>query len=172
MVHSDFVCNSEENGAGQKVLLKTAAYFQAYRLKKKQFTIECRRFSKQNGDLKAIDAGLVICEGKLKRSFSTTKKKKQTQKCTDTTANCKRYKHLCGASNSTCISVPGDTGGADRYCSISSCGLIIADGWHIYEQRQWSMANSSMLPVVFLDASWQQWVIKRLVKEDLAVSAF
>lgn len=75
MVHSDFVCNSEENGAGQKVLLKTAAYFQAYRLKKKQFTIECRRFSKQNGDLKAIDAGLVICEGKLKRSFSTTKKK-------------------------------------------------------------------------------------------------
>lgn len=74
MVHSDFVCNSEENGAGQKVLLKTAAYFQAYRLKKKQFTIECRRFSKQNGDLKAIDAGLVICEGKLKRSFSTTKK--------------------------------------------------------------------------------------------------
>lgn len=75
MVHSDFVCNSEENGAGQKVLLKTAAYFQAYRLKKKQFTIEYRRFSKQNGDLKAIDAGLVICEGKLKRSFSTTKKK-------------------------------------------------------------------------------------------------
>lgn len=79
MVHSDFVCNSEENGAGQKVLLKTAAYFQAYCLKKKQFTIECRRFSKQNGDLKAIDAGLVICEGKLKRSFSTTKKKKKNK---------------------------------------------------------------------------------------------